>query len=390
MKEQTITILGATGSIGQSTLDVIALNPENIKIFALTAYTNTEKLLTLCLQFKPQYAVVKDADSALWLEEQLAFHHLQSILVLYGEKALIQVAADPEVTTVVSAIVGAVGAYPTFAAANAGKKILLANKETLVLAGELFNRQANLHQAEILPIDSEHNAIFQVLPENRKLLKNIIITASGGPFLRKSREELENVSVEEALHHPNWQMGKKISIDSATMVNKGLEIIEAFWLFKVDPSQIEVIIHPESIVHSMVRLKDESVIAQLGVADMKIPISYALAYPERINSGVTKLDFTKIFQLSFIPVDIKKYPAVNLAYEVLHEKKDAGCIFNAANEVAVELFLNQQIRYLDIVNLISEVLQVSPLAEYRDLTTIMAKDQEIRAITREKALRFKI
>ncbi|QRN41098.1 MAG: 1-deoxy-D-xylulose-5-phosphate reductoisomerase [Neisseriaceae bacterium] len=385
MARQKITILGATGSIGLSSLQVIEQHSDLFEVFALTAYTQKEKLLKLCFKHQPKFAVMANQTDSDWLKDQLGGYSKTQVLA--GLSALRDVASDSEVDVVISAIVGAAGAIPTFAAAQAGKRILLANKETLVLAGKLFLQVVKKSGSLVLPVDSEHNAIFQVLPHKLEQVKNIVLTASGGPFLHTPLKQLEQVAVVEALSHPNWRMGTKISIDSATMMNKALEVIEASWLFNLPADKIKVVIHPESIIHSMVRLIDESVLAQLGVTDMKIPIEYCLAYPERIESGANELDFECMSELHFMKVDPKRFPALGLAYQVLEEGLDSGCILNAANEVAVGLFLENKIKFTDIYFLVVEVLNNLASEEYSDLETLLYKDNIVRQKTLELATR---
>lgn len=388
MDRQYITILGATGSIGLNALAVIDLHPDLFQIFALTSHSQKEKLLKLCVQYQPAFAVMTDEKDAAWLRSNLSSD--VSTEVLSGTESINLVASHPMVDTVIAAIVGAAGAIPTFAAAQAGKKILLANKETLVMAGDLFYRTVVAGNASVLPVDSEHNAIFQVLPKNPDQIKKIILTASGGPFLDTEIHQLDKVTVAQAVNHPNWKMGRKISIDSATMMNKALEVIEASWLFNLSCDKIDVIIHPESIIHSMVRLVDESVLAQLAVADMKIPIEYCLAYPDRINSGARSLDFSQMSTLHFMQVDKTKFPALDLAYDVLNHGLDSGCILNAANEVATTLFLQGQIKFTDIYVLVVAALNHFELESHADLGAILHKDERVRGTTKKLATKLLI
>jgi 1-deoxy-D-xylulose-5-phosphate reductoisomerase len=358
---QRITILGATGSIGVSTLDVLARHPERYSVYALTAHSRVDELAVQCEQFRPAVAVVGTADGAQRLSRMLQQKGLKT-QVEYGEAALCAVAEASECDVVMAAIVGAVGLAPTLAAARAGKKILLANKEALVMSGQLFIDAVNTNGATLLPIDSEHNAIFQCLPHDyrrtpdRYGIAKILLTASGGPFLTRAVETLDTVTPEEAVAHPNWVMGRKISVDSATMMNKGLEVIEAHWLFGAPASQIDVVIHPQSVIHSMVSYVDGSVLAQLGNPDMRTPIAHALAYPERIVSGVEPLDLARIATLQFAPPDFDRFPCLKLAYDALRTGGTAPAILNAANEVAVQAFLDRRIGFRMIDQVIARVL----------------------------------
>ncbi|MEM8594474.1 MAG: 1-deoxy-D-xylulose-5-phosphate reductoisomerase [Pseudomonadota bacterium] len=358
---QRVSILGATGSIGQSTLGVIALHPDDFEVFALTANVNVDALFELCLKWKPIYAVLKDADAASLLSERLSHSDLDTQL-LVGEDGLCQVASDSRVDVVVAAIVGAAGLKSSFAAAESSKKILLANKESLVMSGHLFMQAVRDNQATLLPIDSEHNAIFQSLPltyecgQPTQSVSKILLTASGGPFLHRDLATFDAITPEDACAHPNWTMGKKISVDSATMMNKGLEFIEACFLFACDAAHIEVIIHPQSIVHSMVAYVDGSVLAQMGQPDMSIPIAHALAWPQRFDSGVASLDFMKLADLSFEAVDVERFPCLQLAIDALSQGQSACIALNAANEVAVDAFLRREIQFLDIATIVRHVL----------------------------------
>jgi len=375
--KQKITILGSTGSIGVSTLDVIARHPDQYQVVALTAHTRVNELAQQCLEFAPLYAVVGNADAAAILQSILAAHNSKT-KVLFGEKALCDVVGECDV--VMAAIVGAAGLAPTLAAAQAGKKVLLANKEALVMSGQLFMDAVVENGATLLPIDSEHNAIFQCLPHNFDRqsephgIAKILLTASGGPFLNRSLDSLHNVTPEQAIAHPNWVMGKKISIDSATMMNKGLEVIEAHWLFGTPVDQIEVVIHPQSVIHSMVSYVDGSILAQLGNPDMRTPIAYGLAYPRRINSGVKQLDITQIARLSFEKPDLTKFPCLAIAFDALQAGDTAPAIMNAANEVAVQAFLDNRIGFLKIPELILSVLNKVTNRHVTDLAGIMEQD----------------
>ncbi|MCG2584089.1 1-deoxy-D-xylulose-5-phosphate reductoisomerase [Massilia sp. TS11] len=384
---QRITILGATGSIGVSTLDVIARHPDRFQVFALTAHGRVAELAAQCARFRPQHAVVGSADAALQLTRLLRERGVHTE-VSYGEAALCAVSASDHTDTVMAAIVGAAGLAPTLAAARAGKKVLLANKEALVMSGQLFMDTVAAHGATLLPIDSEHNAIFQCLPANyvREPLAagvaKILLTASGGPFRTRSLDSLEAVTPDEACKHPNWSMGRKISVDSATMMNKGLEVIEAHWLFGAGADQIEVVIHPQSVIHSMVSYTDGSVIAELGNPDMRTPIAHALSFPERIASGVAQLDLTQIGSLQFEQPDLARFPCLRLAFEALRAGGTAPAILNAANEVAVAAFLDLRIGFRDIDRVIEAVMARLPHGEASSIEAVLAQD----ALAREAAL----
>jgi 1-deoxy-D-xylulose-5-phosphate reductoisomerase len=385
---QSITVLGATGSIGVSTLDVIARHPDRYRVFALTAHSRVDELAEQCTRFKPEVAVVGTAEAASQLSARLQSAGLTT-QVEYGEQALCDVSSADACTTVMAAIVGAAGLAPTMAAAQSGKKVLLANKEALVISGQLFMDAIAASGSVLLPIDSEHNAIFQCLPLNyqRQLghhgIRKILLTASGGPFLDRDVSTLDQVTPEQAVAHPNWSMGRKISVDSATMMNKGLEVIEAHWLFGAAPNQIEVVIHPQSVIHSMVSYADGSVLAQLGNPDMRTPIAHALAYPDRIESGVDTVDLTKIAQLNFRPPDYVRFPCLKLAFDALHAGGTAAAVLNATNEVAVEAFLNRQIGFRKIPELIDAVLNRLPVEPVTDLGAVLAMDKSARLLARE-------
>ena len=382
-KLQQVTILGATGTIGINTLDVISVHSKRFTVFALTANNNVEGLFNQCLKFKPSYAVMLEENAA----EQL-FQKLQqagsSTKVLNGMASLEFVSSHENTDIVMAAIVGAAGLKPAIAAAKAGKRILLANKETLVMAGSIFMEAVEEGGATLLPIDSEHNAIFQVMPNIKgkslanRGVKKILLTASGGPFRTASLEELKRVTVKQALHHPNWVMGPKITIDSATMMNKGLEVIEAHWLFNASPDQIEVVVHPQSVIHSMVEYADGSVLAQLGNPDMRTPIAYALGYPDRLESGVSSLDLFKIARLDFEVPDTQKFPSLRLAFDALKAGGNAAAIMNAANEVAVDAFINEKISFTDIPVLIEYVLEKSQIKQVTDIEMLISSDIEAR------------
>ncbi len=388
-----ITLLGSTGSIGVSTLDVVNQHPQQFEITALTANTNVKKLLIQCQQFNPRYAVMVDVDAAEQLKKQLHQTH-PDIIVLGGAEALVQVASLPEIDVVMAAIVGGAGLLPTLAAAQHGKRVLLANKEALVMSGQLFMQAVTENQAELLPIDSEHNAIFQCMPSvyfdktqahtlQQVGVTHILLTASGGPFRTYNLEQLQRVTPEQACAHPNWQMGRKISVDSATMMNKGLEVIEACWLFATTPAKIEVVLHPQSVIHSMVAYTDGSVLAQLGNPDMRTPIAHALAYPQRMSSGVTPLDLVKIGRLDFEAVDLTKFPCLRLAYEAMQVGGTATVILNAANEIAVQAFLDKQLRFVEIAAVIEATLAAMTQHEFIDLNTILAEDALARQTARD-------
>lgn len=382
-KIQQVTILGATGTIGTQTLDVISQHPERFGVFALTASTNVQGLFDLCVKYKPRYAVLLSPTAASALETQLKSAGIATT-VLQGEDALSEVASHQDVDVVMAAIVGAAGLHPAMAAAKTGKRILLANKETLVMAGNLFMQAVIDGGATLLPIDSEHNAIFQVMPYQRTRVladmgvKRILLTASGGPFRNASIEQLRNVTRAQALNHPNWVMGPKITIDSATMMNKGLEVIEAHWLFNATSSQIEVVVHPQSVIHSMVEYSDGSVLAQLGNPDMRTPIAYGLGYPDRLVSGVSSLDLLKIGRLDFCAPDQSMFPCLRLAYEALDAGGTAPAILNAANEVAVEAFLADQIKFMEIPALIESVLSASNIEAVTSIPQLVDVDAVAR------------
>jgi len=378
-----ITILGSTGSIGDSTLDVIARHPDRFQAFALTANKNVEKMFSQCQRFQPRYAVMLDADCA----ERLA-HLIQTAgidtQVLAGIESLEKVASLPEVDAVMAAIVGAAGIRPTFAAARTGKLVLLANKETLVMAGRIFMDLVKQHNATLLPIDSEHNAIYQSLPHhfNGNLaaagISRILLTASGGPFRRAPLESLASVTPEQACAHPNWDMGQKISVDSATMMNKGLEVIEAHWLFEAAPEKIQVVIHPQSVIHSMVAYVDGSVIAQLGNPDMRTPIAHAMGYPDRIESGVSALDMFKVAHLDFEEPDFKKFPCLRLAYQALAAGGNMPAVLNAANEIAVESFLKKRMPFTAIPLMIEHAMKTVRQEEMTTLDDVLRTDAQAR------------
>ena len=377
-----ITILGATGSIGLSTLDVIARHSDKYHIVALTANTQTELLFKQCVEYCPKYAVMVDIASAEKLEQQLKSVGSDT-QVLAGPEALEEVAALSEVDYVMAAIVGAAGLLPSLAAANAGKRVMLANKEALVMSGKLFMDAVKNNGAELLPIDSEHNAIFQSMPANgQQGVKRILLTGSGGPFRTRAIETLKTVTPEEAVAHPNWSMGQKISVDSATMMNKGLEVIEACWLFDTPSSKVQVVVHPQSTIHSMVSYIDGSVIAQLGNPDMRTPIAYALGWPERIEAGVEEVDFFDVARLDFEAPNFERFPCLKFAYDAHEAGGYASIALNAANEVAVASFLNKHINFTEIPQLIENVLEQAPSGTPLVLNEILVQDAESRQQSR--------
>ncbi|WP_275098265.1 1-deoxy-D-xylulose-5-phosphate reductoisomerase [Sedimenticola hydrogenitrophicus] len=378
-----VTVLGATGSIGISTLDVVARHPDKYRIVALTANRDVEGLYRQCRQHAPEYAVMADGDAACRLERRLKDAGL-SIDVLTGVEGLEHVASMAGVDYVMAAIVGAAGLLPTLAAARAGKRVLLANKEALVVSGALFMQAVEQGGAEILPIDSEHNAVFQCMPADfrrgleRVGVSRILLTASGGPFRTLSLDQLRDVTPDQACAHPNWEMGRKISVDSATMMNKGLEVIEACWLFHTTPDRIKVVLHPQSVIHSMVAYADGSVLAQLGNPDMRTPIAHALAWPERIESGVAPLDLFEVARLDFEPPSLERFACLRLAYEAIEAGGTSPAILNAANEIAVAAFLRGKLGFTDIPWVIGSVLETLPGRHDADLETLLAVDGEAR------------
>lgn len=385
---QKITVLGATGSIGKSTIDVILRHPNRFQAFALTAHTQKELLLEQCLIAKPRYAVLASSSDASWLAQALSQHN-SNTQVLYGPKALAEVASDSEVDSVMAAIVGAAGLQPTLAAVKAGKKVLLANKESLVMAGQLFMQAVADHQATLLPIDSEHNAIYQCLPEGQRQfepklgISRILLTGSGGPFLNTPLEQLPYVTPDQACAHPNWSMGRKISVDSATMMNKGLELIEACWLFNADSHDIDVVIHPQSVVHSMVQYQDGTTLAQMGNPDMRTPIAYGMAWPERIDAGVKALDFYQLSELQFVAPDRQRFPCLRLAEEAWQAGKTAAAVLNAANEETVAAFLQQKIAFTAIAEINEQVLGKAEFVEPHSLSDVIAADLQARRLAQQ-------
>jgi 1-deoxy-D-xylulose-5-phosphate reductoisomerase len=382
--KKNLAILGSTGSVGVSTLDVVSRHPGMFRIVALTARNQTDLLFQQCCRFKPALAVMLEPAAAAELERRIK-HSGLDCTVLCGPAALEQAVSSPQVDTVMAAIVGIAGLRPTLAAARAGKKVLLANKESLVTAGPVLTKAVRDNGASLLPIDSEHNAIFQALPggysgtPDAVGVRRLLLTASGGPFRGASHHRLERVTPDEACAHPNWVMGRKISVDSATMMNKGLEVIEAHWLFQVEAAQIEVLIHPESVIHSLVEYIDGSVIAQLGNPDMRTPIAFALGYPERIAAGVEFLDLARIGALHFERPDLGRFPCLRLAYAALRAGGNAPTVLNAANEVAVERFLAGGLGFMRIPVLIEAVLEQLPLRPIQSLDDVLSADLEARA-----------
>ena len=375
-----LAVLGATGSVGGSTLDVVSRHPGRYRVFALTAHTGARALLDLCARHRPRYAVLSGVAPEPALERSFAAAGSE---LLFGTEALERIAAAPECPVVMAAIVGAVGLQPTLSAARAGKRVLLANKEVLVMAGPLFMAASQRSGAQLLPIDSEHNAVYQCLSgHSKKDVRRIVLTASGGPFRTLPAEKLAAVTPDEACAHPTWVMGRKISVDSATMMNKGLEVIEARWLFDLAPERIEVVIHPQSIVHSLVEYVDGSMLAQLSNPDMRVPIAHALGFPERIESGAQPLDLALMKSLSFERPDLARFPCLELAYAALRAGGTAPAILNAANEVAVEAFLAGRLPFTAIAHVIEEALERLPAAPARDLGTVLAADEQARRVAR--------
>lgn len=383
MSMQGITILGSTGSIGVNTLDVISRHPDSFNVVALTANNQVDRLLTQCQQYHPAYAVMADETAAAQLAERIKQSNL-STEVLAGVDGLVKVSQLDTVDQIMAAIVGAAGLLPTLAAAKAGKRVLLANKEALVMSGHLFMEAVKNNQAELLPIDSEHNAIFQCMPSAfhdglaTVGVQRILLTGSGGPFRTTPLDKLANVTPEQACAHPNWDMGRKISVDSATMMNKGLELIEACWLFNTTPEHVEIMLHPQSIIHSMVEYVDGSVLAQLGQPDMRTPIAHAMAWPERIDSGVERLNLIDVARLEFEKPDLQRFPCLRLAESAAREGGTAPAILNAANEVAVADFLDNKLKFTDIARLVEDVMTELPTSAANDLDTVLLADREAR------------
>ena len=388
MKRENVSVLGSTGSIGENTLDVIGRNPDHFRVVALTANRNIEKLAEQCARFDARLAVTADP----LLEQELSNALKQAGAradVLSGDAGLKEAAGMAETDIVMAAIVGAAGLNSTFEAARCGKKILLANKESLVIAGEVFIAEAKRSQARILPVDSEHNAIFQALPQDFEQglsaagVEKIILTASGGPFRDLPAEQFSEVTPEQACNHPNWSMGRKISVDSATLMNKGLEVIEARWLFNAHPDQIEVLVHPQSIVHSMVAYRDGSVLAQMGTPDMRTPIAHALAWPRRIEAGVERLNLARMNDLSFEQPDLARFPCLGLAFQALRSGASAPVTLNAANEVAVDAFLDGRIGFDGIARLVGDVMERTAVTGVQNLDDVLEHDRQARQTANE-------
>ncbi|AKJ68213.1 1-deoxy-D-xylulose 5-phosphate reductoisomerase [Pandoraea thiooxydans] len=391
---QRLVILGSTGSIGESTIDVVGRHPDRFSVHALTAHHNLDKLFEQCCALRPALAVIGDADKAAELERRLRAKGVATE-VAHGPQALCAAAAAPEADTVVAAIVGAAGLPPTLAAARTGKRILLANKEALVMSGALFMQAVADGGAELLPLDSEHNAIFQCLPlaagassRSGAGVERLVLTASGGPFRERDLATLADVTPDEACAHPNWVMGRKISVDSATMMNKGLEVIEAHWLFGMPASRIEVLIHPQSVIHSMVSYADGSMLAQLGNPDMRTPIAHALAHPQRIQSGVKPLDLAEVARLTFERPNLQRFPCLRLAFEALELGGTASAILNASNEVAVAAFLDRRIGFTAIAALVEDVLKQMPSSQATSLDDVLEADRRARVLSREVLARL--
>ena len=385
MSFKTITVLGSTGSIGVSTLDVIQRHPEQYQVFALTAHSRMEELFQQVQQFNPRYAVMGDEQQAQTLRNRLQ-RVGSDTEVLSGPDALVNVAEHADVDYVMAAIVGAAGLLPTLAAVKQGKRVLLANKEALVMSGQLFMDAVAASGAELLPIDSEHNAIYQCLPQGQAVMQKgvakILLTGSGGPFRNLPLDQFQQVTPDQACAHPNWSMGRKISVDSATMMNKGLEFIEACWLFGASTDQVEVVVHPQSVIHSMVQYVDGSVLAQMGNPDMRTPIAYGLAWPDRIEAGVDTLDFVKVAQLDFQAPDEQRFPCLRLAREAMDTGKTAPAVLNAANEEAVAAFLDNQVPFTTIAQVNQQVLEQVQLLDAADIESVLAADQEARIVAK--------
>ncbi len=389
--KQRLTILGSTGSIGTSTLDVVARHPDRYEVFALSAATQVDLMLAQCARFRPRYAVMASAEHARQLDEKIKANGLAT-QVLQAPEALETIASHEQVDAVMAAIVGAAGLAPCLAAARAGKRLLLANKEALVVGGEVFMKAVRDGGATLLPIDSEHSAIFQSLPEDpatwARRVQHVLLTAAGGPFRTRDPATLRGVTPDEACAHPNFSMGRKISIDSATMMNKALEVIEARWLFDLTPEQIRVVIHPQQIIHSMVQFRDASVIAQLGTPDMRVPIACGLAWPERVESGAAALDFTQLAALTFEEADARRFPGLHLSWQALAAAPGTTAVLNAANEVAVEAFLQRRIRFDQIHALNLATLEAVQPSNPDTLQALLALDAQARAAARSLVQRF--
>jgi 1-deoxy-D-xylulose-5-phosphate reductoisomerase len=388
---QFVTILGSTGSVGTNTLDVLARHPDRFRLFALTASTQVETMLAQCVRFQPRFAVMADAAAAQDLAQRIRQQGL-AVEVLAGAQALCDVARATEVHVVMAAIVGAAGLAPSLAAARAGKKLLLANKEALVVGGALFMTAVREGGATLLPIDSEHSAIFQCLPPDastwRRSIQHIMLTSSGGPFRDTPLSQMPSITPDQACAHPNFVMGRKISVDSATMMNKALEVIEARWLFDLAPDQIQVLIHPQQIIHSMVQFHDASVLAQLGTPDMRVPIAYGLSWPERFESGADPLDFRRLTALTFREPDLQRYPGLALAWETLRAPEGTSTVLNAANEVAVAAFLDERLRFDRIHAVIHATLSALSPSKPGTLADLLAIDLEARQLAQDQVLRL--
>jgi 1-deoxy-D-xylulose-5-phosphate reductoisomerase len=386
---RTITVLGATGSIGQNTINVICRHPDKFRVFAITGHTSLDALVQLAIKCAPRYIVLSDPEAYTAFATLLKKENCHSE-VLVGAQALDDVCSAPEVDTVMSAIVGAAGLLPTLAAVRAGKRVLLANKESLVMSGELFMNAVREHKAELVPIDSEHNAIFQCLPHDfeygnleKSGITKILLTGSGGPFRTLEEESFDSITPDQACDHPTWTMGRKISVDSATMMNKGLEFIEAKWLFGLHEDDIEVVLHPQSTIHSMVQYVDGSIIAQLGNPDMRTSIAYGLSFPDRITSGVEAVDFSSLTDFSFSKPDKNRYPSLYLAIEACKQGQAATTAINAANEVAVDAFLKRQIKFTDIAKVNQQVLQKTNFIELTSIVQVLEHDTEARVLAQQ-------
>ncbi len=395
---QKLVILGSTGSIGKSTLSVVDNNPEQYQVFALVGGKNVELITEQCQQYQPRFVALDDEQASVKLKENLTALGLKTE-VLSGQKAICELSSHPEVDMVMAAIVGAAGLLPTLSAVQAGKKVLLANKESLVTCGQIFIDEARKSGAKLLPVDSEHNAIFQSLPPEAQEkvgfcplaelgVSKIILTGSGGPFRTKPLNEFSQITPAQAVAHPNWSMGKKISVDSATMMNKGLEYIEARWLFNASADEMEIIIHPQSIIHSMVRYIDGSVIAQMGNPDMRTPIAHTMAYPNRINAGVAPLDFFKLKELTFIEPDFARYPNLKLAIDAFAAGQYATTAMNAANEVAVDAFLNEKIRFTDIVEVNRQVVENIAPIQVKEIADVLHIDKLARDVAQQAVIQL--
>ncbi|ALO34331.1 1-deoxy-D-xylulose 5-phosphate reductoisomerase [Colwellia sp. MT41] len=401
MLKRQLCILGSTGSIGSSTLDVVRLHPDKFQVISLAAHASVDIIFKQCLEFKPQQVVLVSSEHAELLLQKLEHVNVNDIKVLSGEQALIELAQCKSTDTVMAAIVGAAGLLPTLAAVNAGKRVLLANKEALVTSGAIFMAAVKASGAELLPIDSEHNAIFQCLPSHQQGnlgqcqlrasgISKILLTGSGGPFRTMAIEQLESVTPAQACAHPNWDMGRKISVDSATMMNKGLEFIEAKWLFNVEAEDIQVVLHPQSIIHSMVQYKDGSVIAQMGNPDMRTPIAHALSFPDRIESGVAPLDFFQIASFEFQAVDFARYPNLKLAIDACQQGQAACTALNAANEIAVAAFLDEEIKFTDIFKINETSVKKFVSEQVGNINEVIALDKQVRIFAQTLLADFEV